>query len=73
MAGLERAGSPGLLQVSENAVRYRQGRLGPLLAACRELAEQATVPVGLHLDHLQDADLLRDGVAHGRPATASRR
>ncbi|MEZ0446978.1 class II fructose-bisphosphate aldolase [Cellulomonas sp. ICMP 17802] len=66
VAGLERAGSPGLLQVSENAVRYRQGRPGPLLAACRELAEQATVPVALHLDHLQDLDLLRDGVAQAR-------
>jgi fructose-bisphosphate aldolase class II len=66
VAGLERAGSPGLLQVSENAVRYRQGRIGPLLAACRELAEQATVPIGLHLDHLQDPDLLADGVAHAR-------
>lgn len=63
VAGLERARCSGLLQVSENAVRYRQGLLGPLLAACRELAEQASVPVGLHLDHLQDGDLLRDGVA----------
>lgn len=63
VAGLERAGLPGLLQVSENAVRYRQGHPGPLLAACHELAEQATVRVGLHLDHLQDAGLLREGVA----------
>ena len=63
VAGLERAGSPGLLQISENAVRYRQGQAGPLLAACRELAAGATVPVALHLDHLQDADLLSDGVA----------
>ncbi|WP_028045395.1 class II fructose-bisphosphate aldolase [Cellulomonas sp. URHE0023] len=63
VAGLERAGSAGLLQVSENAVRYREGRAGPLLAACHELAEAAAVPVGLHLDHLQDAGLLSDGVA----------
>ncbi len=63
VAGLERAGLPGLLQVSENAVRYRQGQSAPLLAACRELADRATVPVGLHLDHLQDADLLADAVA----------
>jgi fructose-bisphosphate aldolase class II len=63
VAGLERAGSPGLLQVSENAVRYREGRAGPLLAACHELAASASVPVGLHLDHLQDADLLSEGVA----------
>jgi len=63
VAGLERAGSPGLLQVSENAVRYRAGRAGPLLAACHELAGSASVPVGLHLDHLQDAGLLADGVS----------
>jgi len=66
VTGLERAGSSGLLQVSENAVRYRQGRIGPLLAACRELAEQSTVPIGLHLDHLQDAELLTTAVAQAK-------
>jgi fructose-bisphosphate aldolase class II len=66
VAGLERAGLSGLLLVSENAVRFRQDLLGPLLAACRELAEQAAVPVALHLDHLQDAGLLRDAVSRAR-------
>ncbi|MBB5473490.1 fructose-bisphosphate aldolase class II [Cellulomonas hominis] len=61
--GLERAGVPGLLQVSENAVRYHADRMGPLLAACREVAAAAAVPVGIHLDHLRDEALVRAGVA----------
>lgn len=63
VAGLERAGVPGLLQVSENAVRYHAGRMGPLLAACREVAAGAAVPVGVHLDHLRDEALVREAVA----------
>lgn len=62
VAGLERAGVAGILQVSENAIRYHGGRIGPLLSACREVAEGADVPVALHLDHLQSPDLLRAGV-----------
>ena len=62
VAGLERAGVPGLLQVSENAVRYRHGHHEPLLAACQELCAAATVPVALHLDHVQDEELLRLGI-----------
>jgi fructose-bisphosphate aldolase class II len=65
VAGLERAGVPGLLQVSENAVRYHAHRMGPLLAACREIAAAASVPVGIHLDHLRDEALVREGVATG--------
>jgi fructose-bisphosphate aldolase class II len=63
VAGLERAGTPGLLQVSENAVRYHHGRMSPLLAACREVADAAAVPVAVHLDHLRDERLVREGVA----------
>ncbi len=44
-------------------MRYRGGRAGPLLAACHELAASAGVPVALHLDHLQDADLVAEGIA----------
>lgn len=63
VAGLERAGVGGILQVSENAVRFHGGRLGPLVAACREVAEVAGVPISVHLDHLQDADLCAEGIA----------
>ena len=51
-AAAEQAGAPVILQVSENAVRFHGGALRPLASACRELAEAASVPVALHLDHV---------------------
>jgi len=62
VAGLERAGVGGLLQVSENAVRFHGG-MAALVAACRELADAAAVEVALHLDHLQDSGLARATIA----------
>ncbi|WP_318204897.1 class II fructose-bisphosphate aldolase [Streptomyces sp. SCL15-4] len=59
IAGAESAGSPVVLQVSENAVKFRYGRLLPLARAAVTAAERAAVPVGLHLDHVQSDDLLR--------------
>lgn len=59
VTGAEAAGAPVVLQVSENAVRYRCGRLLPLARAATAAAERATVPVALHLDHVQSDDLLR--------------
>lgn len=59
--GLERAARPGVLQLSENAVRFH-GEMAPVLAACVELAAASAVPVAVHLDHFQDADLTRDGL-----------
>ncbi|MFF9564612.1 class II fructose-bisphosphate aldolase [Leifsonia sp. NPDC014704] len=57
VTGAETAGTPVLLQLSENAIRYHGGRFAPLLAACDRLADESAVPVGLHLDHIQDAQL----------------
>ncbi|MFE9172848.1 ketose-bisphosphate aldolase [Streptomyces kebangsaanensis] len=59
VAGAEAAGAPVVLQVSENAVKFRYGRLRPLARAAAAAAERATVPVALHLDHVQSDDLLR--------------
>ncbi|PZH19223.1 fructose-bisphosphate aldolase [Streptomyces sp. NTH33] len=59
VAGAEVAGAPVVLQVSENAVRFRYGRLLPLARAAAAAAERAAVPVALHLDHVQSDDLLR--------------
>ncbi|MFJ3325360.1 ketose-bisphosphate aldolase [Streptomyces griseus] len=56
--GAEVAGSPVILQISENAVAYHRGRPRPLARAAAEVADQATVPVSLHLDHVQSAELL---------------
>jgi fructose-bisphosphate aldolase class II len=59
VAGAEPAGAPVVLQVSENAVKFRYGRLLPLARAAVAAAERAAVPVALHLDHVQSAHLLR--------------
>ncbi|GAA3775361.1 class II fructose-bisphosphate aldolase [Microbacterium kribbense] len=62
VAAAEQTGIPLLLQVSENAIAFRRG-FAALLAACRELAEAATVPIGVHIDHLQDEALAEDIIA----------
>jgi fructose-bisphosphate aldolase class II len=49
--GAEAERAPVILQISQNAVRYRIGTLEPLVAACRELAIASSAPVALHLDH----------------------
>ncbi|MFF4040383.1 ketose-bisphosphate aldolase [Streptomyces sp. NPDC001816] len=59
IAGAESAGAPVVLQVSENAVKFRYGRLLPLARAAVAAAERADIPVALHLDHVQSDDLLR--------------
>ncbi|MER5935709.1 class II fructose-bisphosphate aldolase [Streptomyces sp. NPDC001928] len=59
IAGAESVSSPVVLQVSENAVKFRYGRLLPLARAAVAAAERAAVPVALHLDHVQSDDLLR--------------
>ncbi|MFD7689674.1 ketose-bisphosphate aldolase [Streptomyces sp. NPDC059781] len=59
IAGAESANAPVVLQVSENAVKFRHGRLLPLARAAVAAAERATVPVALHLDHVQSDTLLR--------------
>ncbi|WP_406256450.1 ketose-bisphosphate aldolase [Streptomyces nigra] len=65
VAGAESAGSPVVLQVSENAVKFRYGRLLPLARAAVAAGERAEVPVALHLDHVQSDDLLRQAPAAG--------
>lgn len=56
--GASRAGVGVILQISENAILYR-GAAQPIVAACRELAKGAEVPVSLHYDHLEDEALVR--------------
>ncbi|MFF3912045.1 ketose-bisphosphate aldolase [Streptomyces sp. NPDC001852] len=65
IAGAEAAGAPVVLQVSENAVKFRYGRLLPLARAAVAAAERATVPVALHLDHVQSDHLLRQATDAG--------
>ncbi|POX50403.1 fructose-bisphosphate aldolase [Streptomyces sp. Ru71] len=65
IAGAEQAGAPVVLQVSENAVKFRYGRLLPLARAAVAAADAATVPVALHLDHVQSDALLRQAPTAG--------
>ncbi|MET9908043.1 class II fructose-bisphosphate aldolase [Streptomyces sp. NPDC006476] len=65
IAGAEAAGAPVVLQVSENAVKFRYGSLLPLARAAAVAAERAAVPVALHLDHVQSDDLLRQAPGAG--------
>ncbi|MEV8065750.1 ketose-bisphosphate aldolase [Streptomyces sp. NPDC085995] len=65
VAGAEAAGTPVILQISENAVRFRYGRLLPLARAAAEAARRSAVPVALHLDHVQSDDLLRQAPEAG--------
>lgn len=63
--GAEMAQRPVIIQISENAVKYHRGRAKPLVAACAAIAESATVPVSLHLDHVMDDQLFRQSVDIG--------
>lgn len=65
VAGAEAAGRPVILQISENAVRFHHGRLAPIAAAARSIAEASTVPVGLHLDHVESDELLAQAARNG--------
>ncbi|WP_432136190.1 MULTISPECIES: class II fructose-bisphosphate aldolase [unclassified Streptomyces] len=65
VAGAESAGAPVVLQVSENAVRFRRGRVLPLARAATAAAERAAVPVALHLDHVRSDRLLRQAADAG--------
>ncbi|MGH8877035.1 MAG: class II fructose-bisphosphate aldolase [Stackebrandtia sp.] len=65
VAGAERADRPVILQISENAVRFHHGRLGPISAATIAIAETAAVPVAMHLDHVTDARLWEVAPQHG--------
>jgi fructose-bisphosphate aldolase class II len=65
VAAAERVDLPVILQVSENAVKFHLGRLRPIAMAAAEVAAAAGVPVSLHLDHVEDDDLLRQAVDAG--------
>lgn len=71
VAGLESSGAPGILQISENAIRYHGGRLAPIVAASREIAAAASSSVAIHLDHVQDLSLARAGIAEAWPLGVS--
>ena len=65
ISGAEQAGQPVIVQISENAVRFHWGRLGPLAASVRAVVDGAAVDVGIHLDHVVSMELLRQAPQHG--------
>jgi fructose-bisphosphate aldolase, class II len=65
VAGAEAAARPVILQISENAVRFHHGNVLPISAAAAAVAEAAAVPVALHLDHVEEQDLLHAAAATG--------
>ncbi|MGH3217308.1 MAG: class II fructose-bisphosphate aldolase [Streptosporangiaceae bacterium] len=58
VAGAESVAGPIILQVSQNAVQYHGGNPLPIARATAAVAESSTVPVALHLDHVESRELL---------------
>lgn len=59
-----RAGTPVVLQLSENAVRYH-GDLEPIAVGLLAVARRTEVDVAVHLDHAQSIDLVEAAVELG--------
>ena len=64
VAGAERAQLPVVLQISQNCIAYH-GSPAPITLATLALAERATVPAVVHLDHADDVELVREAVELG--------
>lgn len=58
------AGTPVVLQLSENAVRHHGG-LAAYAAGVLALARRSDVPIAVHLDHAQDPALVTEAVELG--------
>ncbi|MET9087803.1 class II fructose-bisphosphate aldolase, partial [Streptomyces sp. NPDC004237] len=54
----ERTGRPAIVQISHNAVRHHGGDVMPLAAATTATAGRSTARLALHLDHVEDVELL---------------
>lgn len=64
VAAAVRAGTPVVLQISQNAARYH-GALAPIGRAALEIARGADTEVVVHLDHADDLDLVHEALALG--------
>ncbi|AWB83306.1 class II fructose-bisphosphate aldolase [Corynebacterium liangguodongii] len=60
----ETAGLPVILQISHNCVRYH-GSLEPIALATLAIAQSASAPVAVHLDHCEDLELAKRAVDLG--------
>src|SRR2546430_2693956 len=64
-AAAERMHQPAILQISHNAVRFHGGMLGPIAAATAAVARASGADLALHLDHVEDAELLHQAAGAG--------
>jgi fructose-bisphosphate aldolase class II len=64
VAGAEHAKLPVILQISENCVSYHKA-LKPISVATIAIAESASVPVSVHLDHAESEDLVKEALDLG--------
>jgi fructose-bisphosphate aldolase, class II len=64
VAGAQAAGTPVILQISENCVRYH-GAVEPIAAASLAVAAASDVPVAVHLDHATSVGLVSAAVSAG--------
>lgn len=60
----EHTGTPLILQISENCIRYH-GSLLPITRAVLALAEGSSARIAVHLDHITDAELVHQGIRAG--------
>lgn len=63
-SGAEQADLPVIMQISENCVKYH-GALAPIARATIAIAQSASVPVAVHLDHAMDLDLVNEAIDLG--------
>ena len=63
-AAAEQTGVPLILGISENCIRYHGGLL-PLAKATLAVAEASAAELSVHLDHITDPVLVREGVRAG--------
>jgi fructose-bisphosphate aldolase class II len=63
-AAAERTRAPLILGISENCVRYHSGLL-PITRATLAVAESSSADLSVHLDHLTDPELVRQGIGAG--------
>jgi fructose-bisphosphate aldolase class II len=64
VAGAAEAGTPVVLQISQNAVRYHRS-LAPITLATLALVRASDVQAVVHLDHATDVDLVHAAVELG--------
>lgn len=64
VSGAEIAKLPVILQISENCIKYHKV-LKPISVATIAIAEDASVPVSVHLDHAESEDLVKEALDLG--------